>query len=267
MSRGSRQHGACFGPLLLAVLWLLVFAAPGYLFAGPYEAQAAMMDNLRRGVLLSVSWIFLAVGLLLVTLTLRKTWLWLKAVQKTRIPPTRYFNLQLQVRNRRGDQGLHNFDYYPVVVAAAGSADLLLPEVADSGARFRIDYRQGQAQLSADSTVIVNGVPRRHKELKQDDRIIFGPYRLIFKDASIREQSAPAPARPVFAWQFPIVAMLLALSVLFKQAGTVPEDTTLLARAAELQSVEPSAPAVGQEQQATEGSFSPPRQAVPQPAP
>jgi LmbE family N-acetylglucosaminyl deacetylase len=239
MNRLSRQERASFLLLLCVVLGLLVFVPSGSLFAELDEAQAAtMMDNLRRGVLLSVSWIFLAVGLLLVILTLRKTYFWLKAVQKTRVPPTRYFNLQLQVRSREGDLGLHNYDYYPVVVAAAGAADLLLPDVADSKARFRIDYRQGQAHLFSDSSVIVNGVPRRQKQLRQDDRIIFGPYRLVFKDASIQEQSAPVPARPIFAWQFPIVALLLALSVLFRQAGTVPEDTMLLAKAAELQSIE-----------------------------
>jgi len=234
MSRRSGQGKASFLFLLLVALGLLVFLPSGSLFAGLDEAEAAMMDNLRRGVLLSVSWIFLAVGLLLVTLTLRKTYIWLKAVQKTRVPPTRYFNLQLQVRGPDGDLGVHNFDYFPVVVAAGGAADLLLPDVAGRRARFRIDYRYGQAHLSSDSSVIVNGVPRQSKPLKQDDRIIFGPYRLVFKDASIQEQSAPLPAKPIFAWQFPIVALLLALSVLFKQAGALPEDTMLLAKAAEL---------------------------------
>jgi len=200
------------------------------------DRETVIMDNLRRGVLVSVSWIFLVVGLTLVAMTLGKTYIWLKAVQRTRVPPTRYFNLQLQVRGRDGDLGLHNFDYYPVVVAAAGSADLLLPDVADSRARFRIDYHQGQAHLQSDSSIIVNGVPRQQKLLKQDDRIIFGPYRLMFKDASIREQSSPIPGKPVFVWQFPIVALLLALSILFKQAGVVPEDKMLLAKAAELQS-------------------------------
>jgi LmbE family N-acetylglucosaminyl deacetylase len=212
--------------------------AEGSLDPRESDRETAMMDNLRRGVLLSVSWIFLVVGLILVALTLRRTYIWLTAVRKARVPPTRYFNLQLQVRGRDGDIGLHNFDYYPVVVAASGTADLLLPDVADSRARFRIDYRQGQAHLLSDSSIIVNGVPRQKKALKQDDRIIFGPYRLMFKDASIREQSAPIPGMPVFVWQFPIVALLLALSILFKQAGAVSEDTILLAKAAELQAVE-----------------------------
>jgi len=201
------------------------------------DRETVIMDNLRRGVLVSVSWIFLVVGLTLVAMTLGKIYNWLKAVQRTKMPPTRYFNLQLQVRGRDGDLGLHNFDYYPVVVAAAGRADLLLPDVADSRARFRVDYHQGQAHLHSDSSIIVNGVPRQQKLLKQDDRIIFGPYRLMFKDASIREQSSPIPGKPVFVWQFPIVALLLALSILFKQAGVVvPEDKMLLAKAAELQS-------------------------------
>jgi LmbE family N-acetylglucosaminyl deacetylase len=212
--------------------------AEGSLDPRESDRETAMMDNLRRGVLLSVSWIFLVVGLILVALTLRRTYIWLTAVRKARVPPTRYFNLQLQVRGRDGDLGLHNFDYYPVVVAATGTADLLLPDVADSRARFRIDYRQGQAHLLSDSSIIVNGVPRQKKALKQDDRIIFGPYRLMFKDASIREQSAPIPGMPVFVWQFPIVALLLALSILFKQAGAVSEDTILLAKAAELQAGE-----------------------------
>ena len=202
------------------------------------EREVIVMDNLRQGVLVAVSWIFLIVGLSLVALTLRKTYIWLRVVQKARVPPTRYFNLLLQVRNRDGELGLYNFDYYPVVVAASGGADLLLPDVEDSRSRFRIDYRQGQAHLLSDSSVIVNGVPRQQKPLKEDDRIIFGPYRLIFKDASIQEQSAPVPGKPVFVWQFPIVALLLALSVLFKQAGAVPEDKMLLAKAAELQSTE-----------------------------
>ena len=199
-----------------------------------------ILEDLRRGVLLSVSWIFLVVGLVLVSLTLRKTYLWLMAVRKARVPPTRYFNLQLQVRGRGGDLSLHSFDYYPVVVAAGGTADLLLPGFSDSQARFRIDYHHGQAHLSSDTPIIVNGVPRRQKPLKQGDRIVFGPYRLDFRDASIQEQTAPIPGKPVFAWQFPIVALLLALSVLFKQAGAVPENTMLLARAAQLQSAEQS---------------------------
>jgi len=206
--------------------------------AGQGDREIVMMDNLRRGVLVSVSWIFLFVGLILVVLTLQKTYIWLKAVQRAKVPPTRYFNLQLQVRSRDGELGLYNFDYYPVVVAAAGNADLLLPDVADSRARFRIDYHQGQAHLLSDSSINVNGVPRRQKLLKQEDRIIFGSYRLMFKDASVREQSAPIPGKPIFVWQFPIVALLLALSILFRQAGAVPEDTMLLAKAAELQRAE-----------------------------
>ena len=208
----------------------------GGLDSGEAAREAEMMDNLRRGVLVVVSWIFLVVGLTLVALTLRKTYIWLRAVQKARVPPTRYFNLLLQVRNRDGELGLYNFDYYPVVVAASGSPDLLLPDVEDSRSRFRIDYHQGHAHLLSDSSIIVNGVPRQNKPLKQDDRIIFGPYRLIFKDASIQEHGPPVPGKPVFVWQFPIVALLLALSVLFKQAGAVPEDKMLLAKAAELQS-------------------------------
>jgi hypothetical protein len=199
-----------------------------------------ILEDLRRGVLISVSWIFLGVGLVLVSLTLRKTYLWLMAVHKARVPPTRYFNLQLQVRGREGNLSLHSFDYYPVVVAAGGTADLLLPGFSDSEARFRIDYHHGQAHLSSDTPIIVNGVPRRQKPLKQDDRIVFGPYRVDFKDASVQEQTAPVPGKPVFAWQFPIVALLLALSVLFKQAGAVPENTMLLAKAAQLQSAEQS---------------------------
>ncbi|MCK5005971.1 MAG: PIG-L family deacetylase [Spirochaetales bacterium] len=199
-----------------------------------------ILEDLRRGVLISVSWIFLGVGLVLVSLTLRKTYLWLMAVHKARVPPTRYFNLQLQVRGREGNLSLHSFDYYPVVVAAGGTADLLLPGFSDSEARFRIDYHHGQAHLSSDPPILVNGVPRRQKPLKQDDRIVFGPYRVDFKDASVQEQTAPVPGKPVFAWQFPIVALLLALSVLFKQAGAVPENTMLLAKAAQLQSAEQS---------------------------
>jgi LmbE family N-acetylglucosaminyl deacetylase len=210
----------------------------GQRMAGEGDRELVMMDNLRRGVLLSVSWIFLVVGLILVGLTLRRTYIWLRAVQNARVPPTRYFNLQLQVRGREGELGLYNYDYYPVVVAASGSADLLLPDVADPRARFRIDYRQGQAHLLSDSSIIVNGVPRQQKPLKQDDRIIFGSYRLVFKDASIREQSLPVPGKPIFVWQFPIVALLLALSILFKQAGVVQEDKMLLAKAAELQAAE-----------------------------
>ncbi|UCF98583.1 MAG: PIG-L family deacetylase [Spirochaetaceae bacterium] len=227
--------------LLCVLLGLLVLGPAGSLFAQEafdrpdVDAETAVMDNLRRGVLISVSWILLFVGFALVALTLRKTYIWLMALHKARVPPTRYFNLQLQVRDQSGDLSLHNFDYYPVVVAAGGSADLVLPAVTDADDCFRIDYRHGQAQLSSPSFVIVNGVPRQHKPLKQDDRIIFGPYRLVFKDASIREQPAPIPGKPVFAWQFPIVALLLALSVLFKQAGAVPDDTMLLAKAAELQ--------------------------------
>jgi len=210
----------------------------GGLDSGEAAREAEMMDNLRRGVLVAVSWIFLVVGLTLVALTLRKTYIWLRAMQKARVPPTRYFNLLLQVRNRDGELGLYNFDYYPVVVAASGSPDLLLPDVEDSRSRFRIDYRQGQAHLLSESSIIVNGVPRQQKPLKQDDRIIFGPYRLIFKDASIQEHEPPVPGKPVFVWQFPIVALLLALSVLFKQAGAVPEDRMLLAKAAEMQRAE-----------------------------
>jgi LmbE family N-acetylglucosaminyl deacetylase len=206
--------------------------------SGEAVKEAVAMDNLRRGVLAAVSWIFLMVGLTLVALTLRRTYIWLKAVQNARVPPTRYFNLLLQVRDRDGELGLYNFDYYPVVVAASGSADLLLPKVEEKATRFRIDYCQGQAQLLSDSSIIVNGVPRQSKPLKQDDRIIFGPYRLIFKDASIQEKGPPVPGKPAFAWQFPVVALLLALSVLFKQAGAVPEDRMLLTKAAELQRIE-----------------------------
>jgi LmbE family N-acetylglucosaminyl deacetylase len=229
--------------------------------AGRDDREVVMMDNLRRGVLIAVSWVFLVVGLILVALTLRKTYIWLRAVQKARVPPTRYFNLQLEVRGRERELGLYNFDYYPVVVAAAGSADLLLPDVEDSRSRFRIDYRQGEAHLLSDSSIIVNGVPRQEKPLKQDDRIIFGPYRLVFKDASIQEQSAPVPGKPVFVWQFPIVAMLLALSILFKQAGVVPEDKMLLAKAAELKSAElQSAGRHGSDTESTEqGSEQPER--------
>jgi len=219
--------------------------------AGPGGREVVVMDNLRRGVLIAVSWIFLVVGLVLVVLTLRKTYIWLRAVRKARVPPTRFFNLQLEVRGRGRELGLYNFDYYPVVVAAAGSADLLLPDVEDSRSRFSIDYRQGQAHLLSDSSIIVNGVPKQEKPLKQDDRIIFGPYRLLFKDASIKEQSAPVPGKPVFVWQFPIVTVLLALAILFKQAGVVPEDKMLLAKAAELnspgpQSTEPVRPVVAE---------------------
>jgi LmbE family N-acetylglucosaminyl deacetylase len=206
--------------------------------SGEEAKKTAMMDYLRRGLLFAVSWVLLIVGLMLVALTLWKTYIWLRAVQKARVPPARYFNLLLQVRSRDGELGLYNFDYYPVIVAACGSADLLLPDVEDRRTRFRIDYRQGQPYLLADTSLIVNGVPRQYKPLKQDDRIIFGPYRLVFKDASIQEQSAPVPGKPVFVWQFPIVALLLALAVLFRQAGAVPEDRMLLAKAAELQSVE-----------------------------
>lgn len=202
---------------------------------GQEEGETAVLEDLRRGVLISVSWVFLVVGLVLVSLTLRKSYLWLMAVQKAKVPPTRYFNLQLQVRGRDGSLSLHNFDYYPVVVAAEGTADLLLPGLSRSEDRFRIDYIRGQAHLSTDSSVIVNGVPRQQKLLKQGDRIVFGSYRLDFKDASIQEQTAPIPGKPVFAWQFPIVALLLALSVLFKQAGAVPEDT-MLAKAVQMQS-------------------------------
>jgi len=200
------------------------------------DEDREILEDLRRGVLVSVSWIFLVVGLVLVSLTLRKTYLWMTAVRKASIPPTRYFNLQLQVRGRGGDLSLHSFDYYPIIVAAGGTADLLLPGFSDSQARFRIDYHHGQAHLSSENPVIVNGVPRRQKPLKQGDRIVFGPYRLGFKDASIQEQATAVPGKPVFAWQFPIVALLLALSVLFRQAGAAPENTMLLARAAQLQS-------------------------------
>jgi len=204
---------------------------------GKEEGQTAVLEDLRRGVLISVSWVFLVVALVLVSLTLRKSYLWLMAVQKAKVPPTRYFNLQLQVRGRDGALSLHNFDYYPVIVAAKGTADLLLPGLSRSEDRFRIDYHRGQAHLFTDSSVIVNGVPRQQKPLKQGDRIVFGSYRLDFKDASIREQPSPIPGKPVFAWQFPIVALLLALSVLFKQAGALPEDT-MLAKAAQMQSAE-----------------------------
>jgi LmbE family N-acetylglucosaminyl deacetylase len=210
----------------------------GRSLAGQGEREVLMMDVLRRAVLLSVSWAFLLIGLILVGLTLRKTYIWLKAVQKARVPPTRYFNLQVQVRDRNGEFGLYNYDYYPVVVASSGSADLLLSDAAGARARFRIDYRAGRACLLSDSAVIVNGVPRREKLLKPDDRIIFGPYRLMFKDASIREQAPPIPGKPFFAWQFPIVVLLLVLSVLFRQAGAVPEDEVLLAKAVELQRIE-----------------------------
>lgn len=204
---------------------------------GKEERETALLEDLRRGVLISVSWIFLVIGLVLVSLTFRKTYLWLMAVQKAKVPPARYFNLQLQVRGRDGTLSLHNFDYYPVIVAASGTADLLLPGLSRSEDRFRIDYHRDQAHLSTDGSVIINGVPRRQKPLKQGDRIVFGSYRLDFKDASIQEQTAPIPGKPVFAWQFPIVALLLALSVLFKQAGAVPQDT-MLAKAAQLQSAE-----------------------------
>jgi LmbE family N-acetylglucosaminyl deacetylase len=220
--------------------------------SGPGGREVVVMDDLRRGVLIAVSWIFLAVGLVLVVLTLRKTCIWLRAIRKARVPPTRYFNLQLEVRGRGRETGLYNFDYYPVEVASAGSADLLLPDVEDSRSRFRIDYRQGQAHLVSDSSIIINGVPKQEKPLKQDDRIIFGPYRLLFKDASIKEQPAPVPGKPVFVWQFPIVTALLALSILFRQAGgVVPEDKMLLTKAAELngaglQSTEPVRPGVAE---------------------
>jgi LmbE family N-acetylglucosaminyl deacetylase len=212
-----------------------------------------IMEDFRRGVLISVSWIFLIVGLVLVSLALRKTYLWLLAVHKTRAPPTRYFNLQLQVRGRQGDLSFHNFDYYPVVVAAGGTADLLLPGFSNTQARFRIDYRHGQAHLSSDISIIVNGVPRQQKPLKQGDRIVFGSYRLDFKDASIQEQAAPVPGKPVFAWRFPVVALLLALSVLFKQAGAVPKDTLLLVKAAQLQNAEHSSQVVEGTEQSGEG--------------
>jgi LmbE family N-acetylglucosaminyl deacetylase len=215
-----------------------------------------ILENLRLAVLISVSWIFLIVGLVLVSLTLRKTYIWLMAVQKAKVPPTRYFNLQLQVRGREGDLSLHNFDYYPLVVAAGGTADLLLPRFSDPKARFRIDYRHGQAHLSSDTSIIVNGVPRRQKPLKQGDRIVFGPYRLDFKDASIKEQTAPVPGKPVFAWQFPIVALLLALSVLFRQAGAVPEDRILLAKATQLQNAEQSSQIGEGAEQRSEGQES-----------
>jgi LmbE family N-acetylglucosaminyl deacetylase len=60
----------------------------------------------------------------------------------------------------------------------------------------------------------------------------------MFKDASIREQAPPVPGRPVFVWQFPVVAFLLALSILFRQSGVVREDRMLLAKASELQRIE-----------------------------
>jgi hypothetical protein len=183
----------------------------GQYMAGYDPGEAVVMDNLRLGVLEAVSWVFLIVGLTLVALTLRKTYVWLKAVQRAKVPPTRTFNLLLQVRDRDGELGLFNFDYYPVIIAASGSSDLLLPDVQDKSARFRIDYSRGQAELSSDASLIVNGVPRQNKALKQDDRIIFGPYRLIYKEASIQEQSPPIPGKPVFVWQFPVVALLLAL--------------------------------------------------------
>jgi LmbE family N-acetylglucosaminyl deacetylase len=251
---GSAKKDSFFGfrhRLLLScvLVGLLLIGSAGTLFAEPDEPppgfdasrqnrELVLMENLRRGVLTSMSWIFLGIGLLMVLLTLRKTYVWLSAVQRARVPPTRYFNLQLKVRDRSGHLSLHNFDYYPVVVAADGTADLLLPGISDPHARFHVDYRHGQAHLSSAAPVIVNGVPRRQKPLKEGDRIVFGPYRLEFRDASIREQPAPLPGRPVFAWQFPIVALLLALSVLFKQAGAVPEDTMLLAKAVELQGAE-----------------------------
>jgi len=207
---------------------------------GSDPEETVVMEELRRGLLLFVSWTFLVVGLLLVALTLRKTYLWMAAVQKAKHPPTRYFNLQLKVRGADGSLSIHNFDYYPVIVASSGTADLLLPGQSGEQSRFRIDYGQGEARLTADASLIVNGVPRKQKSLRQGDRIVFGSYRLDFKDASVREQSAPMPGKPVFAWQFPIVALLLALSVLFKQAGTVPQDT-VLAKAAELRAVEQQA--------------------------
>ena len=228
----------CALPLRLIVFVLILLGPVVSLSAQIAAADAAMVENLRRVVLSLVSWIFLIVGLLLVVLALRRTYLWLAALRRSKIPPTRYFTLQLQVQDRRGHLSLHNFDYYPVVVATAGNADLLLPGLKDERARFSIGFRDGAARLSSPSSLLINGVPRQRKDLKTEDRVIFGPYRVVFKEASIQEHSAPLPGKPMFAWQFPIVALLLALAVLFRQAA-VPEDTMLLAKAARMQSAAP----------------------------
>jgi LmbE family N-acetylglucosaminyl deacetylase len=197
-------------------------------------------ERLHHWLLLAVSWILLIVGLLLVILALGKSLHWLSAMQKVRRAPSFFFNLQLSVRGREGSLSLYNFDYYPVVVSSAGVADLLLPSLAGGQDRFRIDYRQGEARLVSETPLIVNGMPRREKQLRSGDRIIFGSYRLQFKNASIQEPALPAPKKPALSWQFPVVVVLLALSLLFRQAVAGSSGELVAKAARELPAVRSS---------------------------
>ena len=87
------------GAWLQALLGLLFVLEGEVLHA---DGELLVMEALRRGVLLSTAWVFLAVGLLLVALTLRRTVLWLEALRRIETTPQRSFNLQLRVLGPSG---------------------------------------------------------------------------------------------------------------------------------------------------------------------
>jgi LmbE family N-acetylglucosaminyl deacetylase len=149
----------------------------------------------------------------------------------------------LRVRTASGEVSLHTFDFTPVSIASFGSPDLLLPGPASRKLRLLLDLRPGpalQAWLTADSPLLVNGVPHRQKALKPGDRILFGSHRLEFLGAQVRRTTQPLPQTPAFGWQLPGIAALLFLGILFGRSGSPPPARP--ASRARSPAVQPSAP-------------------------
>ena len=126
--------------------------------------------------------------------------------------------ITLGVSVRGGESEERTFSGFPVKVAASGKADLILPKPRiGGGARtFSITGEGDRTRFLARGMFVINGVGKRHAELKVGDRITYGRYRITF--GGVRHETPPAPKIPVpwFLLFLPLLGVFVVLSVIFR---------------------------------------------------
>ena len=182
--------------------------------------EQGFMAQIRRGVIVTVSWIFLiAFGLSLGYVLYRALRWFLASRRNSRFKaPDPVYTLQLQVQLADGRKGYQNFDYLPVTFGSEKSSDIYLPTPhTRKKIRMSIERRSDEAHFTCREAIIINGVSRRERRLKKGDTIRFAGYRIVFE--SLNKYIAPAPKRPSlrFVWYTPVVAVLLVLFLVFRQ--------------------------------------------------
>jgi LmbE family N-acetylglucosaminyl deacetylase len=181
-----------------------------------YDALDVPNDDTRY---FPIWWIFVVVvaGLLVYLLPIARRWFAARRAAAV-IPKETTTDIRLSVGIHGEPPKEYSFDDFPIKIAGAGKADLVLehPRISSGGRVFELDEDANGVFFRSRGSLIVNGVGRRSVRLNAGDRIAFGRYRLVFGGVSRTADLPESVPPPRMLYLSLLLPVLVALAMVFR---------------------------------------------------